>query len=382
MNTWRIPFNRVDILGSELEYVSAAVASGHLSGDGPFTARCESLLEELLDGSRVLLTTSCTRALELAALLLELGPESDVIVPSFTFSSTANAFALRGARIIFCDIRSDTFNLDETHLAGLVTRRTRAIVPVHYAGVACDLEAIEALAATRGITVVEDNAHGLFGTYKGRPLGTFGALATLSFHETKNVAAGEGGALVVNDPAFAERAEVLHEKGTDRKRFFRGQVDRYTWQDLGSSYVPSELNAAFLLAQLEQRELIQRRRGELWATYATGLSAWAEAIGARLPQVPDDCGQAFHLFSLILPSRSARDGLIDHLRANGVLADLHYVPLHQSPMGRRLGGHDGDCPVAEDVAARLLRLPLFTGLTDDEQASVIRCVCAFELTHV
>jgi dTDP-4-amino-4,6-dideoxygalactose transaminase len=382
MSDWRIPFNRVDILGAELDYVRYAIENGHLSGDGPFTAQCERLLEDLLPDARVLLTTSCTHALELAGLLLEVGPRTEIVVPSFTFTSTANAFVLHGARIVFCDIRPDTLNLDENQLASLISEHTRAVVPVHYAGVACELDSIGALATAHGFSVVEDNAHGLFGSFHDQPLGTFGSLATLSFHETKNVTAGEGGALVINDEKLLERAEVLREKGTDRKRFFRGEVDKYTWHDIGSSYIPSELNAAFLLAQLEKHELIQRRRSELWHAYEAGLRAWASATGVDLPNVPAECGQAFHLFYLILPSREARDGLIAHLRQQGILAVFHYQPLHTSPMGRRLGGREGDCPVAERLAPRLVRLPLFTGLTDDEQASVIQSVSEFHVTNV
>jgi dTDP-4-amino-4,6-dideoxygalactose transaminase len=380
VSDWRIPFNRVDILGSELEYVREAIERGHLSGDGHFTARCEALLESLLPGSRVLLTTSCTHALELAALLLDLGPGDEVIVPSYTFSSTANAFALRGARIVFSDIRSDTLNLDEALLPSLVTERTRAVVPVHYAGVACDMDAIAAITTGGEVSIVEDNAHGLFGTFNDQPLGTFGRLSTLSFHETKNVAAGEGGALVINDDALVERAEIIREKGTDRRRFFRGQVDKYTWHDIGSSFVPSELVAAFLLAQLEQRELIQRRRSELWEAYAAGLRDWASATGTMLPTIPPNCGQAYHLFYAILPTQECRDGLISHLREQGILSVFHYLPLHLSPMGQRLGGRPGDCPVSEDIANRLIRLPLFTGLKDDEQASVIEHIHDFAFT--
>jgi dTDP-4-amino-4,6-dideoxygalactose transaminase len=374
---WRIPFNRVDVLGSELDYIREAVVNGHLAGDGPFTERCEHLLEQLLVDSRVLLTTSCTHALELAALLLNLGPASEVVVPSFTFASTANAFAIRGAKIVFCDIRPDTLNLNEECLAGLVGPRTDAVVPVHYAGVACELEAIGALAHRHGFSIVEDNAHGLFGTFNGKPLGSFGRLAALSFHETKNVAAGEGGALVINDESLIERAEILREKGTDRKRFFRGQVDKYTWHDIGSSYVPSELNAAFLLGQLEKRELIQRRRCELWMRYRQGLSDWARSNRVELPTVPITSEQAFHMFYLIMPSASARDGIIEHMKVRGILAVFHYLPLHLSPMGQRLGGRTGDCPVAEDLAGRLVRLPFFTGLTSVDQLNVIQNVCEF-----
>jgi dTDP-4-amino-4,6-dideoxygalactose transaminase len=374
---WRIPFNKATLLGHELEYVEQAVANGHISGDGPFGRRCEELLEEAVGCDRALLTTSCTHALELAALLLELGPGDEVVVPSFTFASSATAFVLRGATIVFCDVRTDTLNLDESLLPGVVTERTRAIVPVHYAGVACELDPICALADERELAVVEDNAHGLFGTYRGRALGTFGTFAAQSFHETKNVTCGEGGALLVNRPEYVDRAEVLREKGTDRKRFFRGQVDKYTWVDVGSSYVLSDLAAAFLAAQLEAREEIQAARRRVWERYRDALAGWAEGRGARLPVVPEHCEQPFHMFALLLPSLEERTALIDHLRARGILAVFHYLPLHLSAMGRRFGGRPGQCPVAEAASDRLLRLPFFTGLSESEQDEVIEAIEAF-----
>jgi dTDP-4-amino-4,6-dideoxygalactose transaminase len=374
---WRIPFNKATLLGHELEYVEQAVANGHISGDGPFGRRCEELLEEAVGCDRALLTTSCTHALELAALLLELGPGDEVVVPSFTFASSATAFVLRGATIVFCDVRTDTLNLDESLLPGVVTERTRAIVPVHYAGVACELDPICALADERELAVVEDNAHGLFGTYQGRALGTFGTFAAQSFHETKNVTCGEGGALLVNRPEYVDRAEVLREKGTDRKRFFRGQVDKYTWVDVGSSYVLSDLAAAFLAAQLEAREEIQAARRRVWERYRDALAGWAEGRGARLPVVPEHCEQPFHMFALLLPSLEERTALIDHLRARGILAVFHYLPLHLSAMGRRFGGRPGQCPVAEAASDRLLRLPFFTGLSESEQDEVIEAIEAF-----
>jgi dTDP-4-amino-4,6-dideoxygalactose transaminase len=372
-----IPFNRPELAGRELNYVRDAVARGHLSGDGFYTRRCQELLSSLLGGARVLLTTSCTHALEMAALLLDLGPGDEFVVPSFTFVSTANAFVLRGARPVFADIRPDTLDLDEEQLSSLITPRTRAILPVHYAGVACRMDRILELARAAGAAVVEDNAHGLFATWQGRPLGTFGSLSTLSFHETKNVFCGEGGALVINDPDLAARAEILREKGTDRSRFFRGEIDRYTWVDVGSSYVPSDLLAAFLLAQLEAREVIQTRRCRIWERYAEELTGWAAARGARLPVVPDACWQPWHLFYLLLPSLDERQALIAHLKSRGVQAVFHYLPLHLSEMGRRFGGQPGDCPVTESVSDRLLRLPCFSGLTEDEQARVIEAVRAF-----
>ena len=372
-----IPFNRPELAGRELDYLRDAVERGHLSGDGFYTRRCQELLSEILGGARVLLTTSCTHALEMAALLLDIEPGDEVILPSFTFVSTANAFVLRGARPIFADIRPDTLNLDEEQLPSLVTPRTRAILPVHYAGVGCEMDRILEVARAAGAAVVEDNAHGLFGAWRGRPLGTFGDLATLSFHETKNVFCGEGGALVINENALAARAEVLREKGTDRSRFFRGEIDRYTWVDVGSSYVPSELLAAFLLAQLEAREQIQARRRRIWERYREGLADWASVRGARLPVIPRHCRQPWHLFYLLLPSLEERQSLIAHLKKEGIQAVFHYLPLHLSEMGRRFGGQPGDCPIAESVSDRLLRLPLFPGLTEPEQERILEAIRAF-----
>jgi dTDP-4-amino-4,6-dideoxygalactose transaminase len=375
-----IPFNRPTVPEAAYRYLRQAVENMHLSGDGPFTRRCHALLEQILAAPRVLLTTSCTHALEMAALLLDVGPGDEVIVPSFTFVSTVNAFVLRGARPVFADVRPDTLNLDERALPGLLSRRTRVVVPVHYAGVGCEMGPILRTAAAGGAAVVEDNAHGLFGTYHGRPLGSIAPLATQSFHETKNISCGEGGALVINDPAFAERAEVLREKGTNRSRFFRGQVDKYTWVDLGSSYLPSDLLAALLYAQLEARERTQARRRELWEGYFDGLADWAAESGLVLPHVPAHCEQPYHLFYLLLPSLDDRQALIAHLRAAGVCATFHYVPLHLSEMGRRYGGRPGDCPVTEAVSDRLVRLPLFSDLTGEEHARVIRAVKAFRVS--
>ena len=366
-----IPFNRPSLAGDELRYMAEAVETGHLSGDGRFTARCHALLEESLGVRKALLTTSCTHALEMTALLLNVTSGDEVIVPSYTFVSVVNAFVLRGARPVFADIRADTLNLDEARLEALITPRTRAIVPVHYAGVACEMDAIGDIAARRGVVVVEDNAHGLYGRYKGRLLGTMGALATLSFHETKNFTCGEGGALLVNDPAFLERAEILREKGTNRSRFFRGQVDKYTWVDVGSSYLPSELLAAFLLAQLEARERIQIRRQHIWRYYAEHLAEWAHSRGIRLPTVPASCDHPAHIFYIILPSLADRQALIGHLKGHGISSVFHYLPLHLSHMGRRFGGKAGDCPVTEDLSDRLLRLPFYNQLTDEDLTRIV-----------
>ncbi|HEY8504746.1 MAG TPA: dTDP-4-amino-4,6-dideoxygalactose transaminase [Gemmataceae bacterium] len=372
-----IPFNRPHVGGRTLGYVREAFERRHLSGDGPFTRRCHAFLEQALGVPKALLTTSCTHALEMAALLLDLKPGDEVVVPSFTFVSTANAFALHGARPVFADVRPDTLNLDESRLEGLLTERTRAVVVVHYAGVACEMDAILALAQRHGLAVIEDNAHGLFGRYRGRNLGTLGRLATLSFHETKNIQCGEGGALLINDPALAARAEVLREKGTDRSRMFRGEIGRYTWVDVGSSYLPAELLAAVLCAQLDEADSIQRRRREVWEGYREGLAGWAEAGGVRLPVVPEGVEQAYHMFYLVMPTPEQREGLIRHLKRHGVHAVFHYLPLHLSPMGRRFGGRPGDCPVTEWVSERLVRLPFFADLTGADQRRVIDAVRSF-----
>jgi dTDP-4-amino-4,6-dideoxygalactose transaminase len=370
----RIPFNRPCLTGNEYKYIAEAIALGHASGDGPFTRRCHELLERELAAVRVLLTTSCTHALEMAALLLDCGPGDEIIVPSFTFVSTANAFALRGSTVVFADIRPDTLNLDEKLLPSLITRRTKAIVPVHYGGVACEMDSICEIAGQHGIKVVEDNAHGLFARYKKKSTGTFGCLSTQSFHETKNLSCGEGGALVVNDANLVERALIIREKGTNRSQFFRGQVDKYTWVDIGSSYLPSDLLAAFLLAQLEAREEIQNKRRRVWNYYWANLQALTEK-DVRLPFVPAECEQAFHMFYLILPSMKCRQSLIAHLKEQGILSVFHYVPLHSSAMGIKFGARD--CPVTEDVSARLLRLPFFNDLTEAEQAEIVGSVRDF-----
>ena len=372
-----IPFNRPFATGNEVEYVRAAIATPKLSGDGPFTTECHRLLELSLGIQKALLTTSCTHALEMAALLLNIGLGDEVIVPAFTFPSALNAFVLRGTRPVFVDVRSDTLNIDEAQFERRITERTKAIFLVHYAGVGCEMDTIMAIAHRHKIAVVEDNAHGLYGRYRGRFLGTFGELATLSFHETKNFTCGEGGALLINEAQFNERAEILREKGTDRSRFFRGEVDKYTWVDVGSSYLPSDLLAAFLCAQLEHREQIQSIRRQIWETYALELAPWARANGARLPIVPPECEQSYHMFYVIMPSLESRQALISHLAGLGILAVFHYLPLHLSPMGLRFGGGKGDCPVTEDLADRLLRFPFFTGMSRSEQSQVIEAVQAF-----
>jgi dTDP-4-amino-4,6-dideoxygalactose transaminase len=370
----KIPFNRPCFAGPELTYAAQAVANGHLSGDGPFTKRCHALLEEITGSPKALLTTSCTHALEMCAVLLGIAPGDEVIVPSFTFVSTANAFALHGARPVFCDVRPDTLNLDETKLEALITPRTKAVVVVHYAGVGCEMDEILRICRRHGVPVVEDNAHGLFASWKGRPLGSFGVLATQSFHETKNVQCGEGGALLLNDPALVHRAEILREKGTNRSAFFRGQVDKYTWVDVGSSWLPSDLLAAVLCAQLEHRTTIQGKRRAVWERYHAGLADWAREQGIGVQSVPSGAEQPWHMFYLLLPDAEARQRLMDGLKARGILAVFHYQPLHLSPMGLSYGGKRGDCPVTEQAGDRLLRLPLWNDLPPSEQDRVIAAV--------
>ena len=376
-----IPFNRVSIIATEMQYVQEAFDRLHISGDGYFTKKCHEVLEKELGTPKALLTTSCTHALELAALLLDIRPNDEVILPSFTFVSTANAFVLRGAKPVFVDIRPDTLNLDDRLLESAITPATRAIVCMHYAGVGCEMDSIMKVAARHGIPVVEDNAHGLFGSYRGQALGTFGSLATQSFHETKNFSCGEGGAILVNDRALIERAEILREKGTDRSRFFRGQVDKYTWVDLGSSYLPSDILAAILYSQLEVRNEIQSKRRAIWEHYRHALAAWASSNDVMLPFIPQNCEQTFHIFYIVLRSLAMRQQMIDWLKQHQILSVFHYVPLHLSAMGRRFGGRPGQCPVTEYVSNRLLRLPLYFSLSESDQARVEDAVCRFAAAH-
>ena len=371
---WRIPFNRSSLVGDEQRYIAEAMRIGQVAGDQTFTRKCHALLERELGVPRALLTTSCTHALEMAAMLLNFSPGDEVIVPSFTFVSTANAFVLRGATPVFVDVRTDTLNLDERLLERAITPRTKAIVPVHYAGVACEMDEIMRIASARGIAVVEDNAHGIFGKYRGKMLGTFGAAASLSFHETKNITCGEGGAILINDPSLIERAEIIREKGTNRARFFRGEIDKYTWVDVGSSYLMSDVLAAFLYGQLEVWRTVQAKRRAIWERYDEALRDWAAEHGVRTPIVPAHCEQSYHMYYLLLPSQAARAALIAHLQARGILAVFHYLPLHLSEMGRRLGGKPGDCPVSEDASERLLRLPFFNEITPAEQDEVMSAV--------
>jgi dTDP-4-amino-4,6-dideoxygalactose transaminase len=357
-----IPFNRIDVQGNELEYIQQAITNMDISGDGVFTKRCNSLLESELDVTKVLLTTSCTHALEMAAILLDIQPGDEVIVPSFTFVSTVSGFVLRGAKPVFIDICPDTLNMDENQLEGLITEKTKAIIPVHYAGVSCEMEIIMNIANKYDIPVIEDNAHGLFGKYKDRYLGTFGTFATQSFHETKNFSCGEGGALLINDQNYIQRAEIIREKGTNRSKFFRGEVDKYSWVDIGSSYLPSDILAAFLYAQLEKRELIQAKRKRIWNHYFANLENWAHENGIRLPVVPEYCEQSYHMFYLIMPNPEKRTSFIQHLQKRWIHAVFHYLPLHLSKMGEKFGGKVGDCPVTEDLSNRLVRLPFYNDL--------------------
>ena len=371
MDSQTIPFNKPAYLPIESDYIQDVLEKGHLSGDGVFTKKCNALLEKLFEVPKVLITTSCTHALELSALLLDIKPGDEVIIPSFTFVSTVNAFVLRGARPVFSDIRPDTLNLDESKLESLITPKTRAIVPVHYAGVGCEMDSILDVAHRHNILVVEDNAHGLAGKYKGKKLGTFGCMASQSFHETKNISCGEGGALLINDPGYFDRAEIIREKGTNRSRFFRGLVDKYTWVDVGSSYLPSEVLAAILCAQLENVESIQKKRGEIWHRYETELTGWAEENGVRLPMIPDYCEQPYHMFYMLMSSLERRTQFINTLRDKGIMTVFHYLPLNTSDMGIKFGAKAGDCPVTEDISDRLVRLPLFYNMTENDQSRVI-----------
>jgi dTDP-4-amino-4,6-dideoxygalactose transaminase len=373
-----IPFNRPSAIGKELNYVQAAIQGGKLCGDGPFTSKCHELLEKELGVKKVLLTTSCTAALEMAALLLDIQSGDEVIIPSFTFVSAANAFVLRGATPVFADIRPDTLNLDEAKIERHLTSKTKAIAVMHYAGVGCEMNSILELAERHSIPIIEDNAHGLFAKYKGRLLGTFGCMATQSFHETKNFTCGEGGALLINDERLIARAEIIREKGTNRARFFRGQVDKYTWVDLGSSYLPSDMLAAFLYAQLEARNEIQSKREHIWRFYYEHLWEWADRCEVQLPTVPDHVQHPSHLFYMIMRTPEERDGLIGHLRRAGIQSVFHYLPLHLSVMGRSFGGKEGDCPVTERISERLIRLPFYNELSDSDLAQVVQTVRKFE----
>jgi dTDP-4-amino-4,6-dideoxygalactose transaminase len=374
----KIPFNKPFTIGAELENIAQAVREGHLSGDGPYTKRCHRWLEERLGAKRALLTHSCTAALEMAAILCDLKPGDEVIMPSFTFVSTANAFVLRGAVPVFVDVRADTLNLDEKLVAQAVTPRTRAIAPVHYAGVACEMDALMALARSRGLLVVEDAAQGMLSEYKGKKLGAIGHLGCLSFHETKNVISGEGGALLVNDERLIARAEVIREKGTNRAQFFRGEVDKYSWVDIGSSYLPSELVGAFLWAQLERAEAINAKRIGLAAAYRRGLDPLARRGALALPpREPAGVTGNGHMFYVLLRDFATRSRLIAYLKGRGIHSVFHYVPLHSSPAGRKYGRAAGPMAVTDAVSERLLRLPLYYDLTEAEVGGVVAAITEF-----
>jgi dTDP-4-amino-4,6-dideoxygalactose transaminase len=376
-----IPFNRPSLEGNELDYMRDAVESGHTAMSGKYAAQASEMVREFLGAHDVLLTTSCTDALEMSAMLLELGPGDTVIVPSFTFVSTALAFARQGAQIAFCDIEDETLGLDPAHLQSLLDDTVRAVVPVHYAGVGCDMDGVSRALEGTSVEVIEDNAHGLFGQYRGRPLGTLGRFATLSFHETKNFICGEGGALILNDAADIDRAHVLYDKGTNRRAFMLGDVDKYSWQDTGSSFGMSEVLAAFLYGQLEQRETILTKRALVFDRYTRMLEPLAEEFGLRLPVVPLDRVQAFHMFYVLMPDRAARDHALTVMRERGVHPTFHYVPLHSSPGGQKFGVHAAECPVTDDVSGRLLRLPFYNNLTAAGAERVVDALRAALQSH-
>lgn len=373
----RIPFNRPTLQGREIELMRTAVEQGHTSAEGPFSARVADLLRHETDACDVLLTTSCTAALEMSALLLDVGPEDTVVVPSFGFVTTALAFTRHGARVLFCDIEERTLGLDPDHLAEVMDESVRAVVPIHYAGVGCDIDGIgKVLEQWPRAELVEDNAHGLFGRYRDRPLGSFGRFSALSFHETKNFICGEGGALVVNRDEDVARAHVIYHKGTNRRSFLAGEVDKYTWHDVGSSFGLADVLAAYLCAQLEEREKILAKRRAAFDRYAELLAPGAEVHGYRLPNVPSDREQAYHMFYVLLPDAETRDRTLAGMRERGVHATFHYVPLHSSPGGRRVAARDAACPVTDDISARLLRLPFYTDLTEAETDAVVEAFFA------
>jgi len=367
----KIPFNKPYMTGKELWYIAQAHAKGHLAGDGEFTQNCSRWLEARTGSHKALLTHSCTGALEMAAMLAGIGPGDEVIMPSYTFVSTANAFVLRGAVPVFVDIRPDTLNIDESKIEAAITPRTKVIVPVHYAGVGCEMNTIMEIALRHHLLVIEDASQGVMASYQGRALGSIGHMGALSFHETKNIISGEGGALLINDPQMIERAEIIREKGTNRSQFFRGQVDKYTWTDMGSSYLPSELIAAFLLAQTEEADAITQRRLMIWNTYHRFLQQAEQAGLARRPIVPHGCGHNAHMYYLLLPSLERRTAFIAQLRTEGINTVFHYVPLHSAPYGLRTGRSSGDMLVTSDLSDRLVRLPLWLGL-EEYQAMVIQ----------
>jgi len=371
MSRYSIPFNRPFLAGKELYYVAQAVLSGHTAGDGQFTKKCQALMEKKFRARKILLTHSCTAALEMAAILCEVSAGDEVILPSFTFVSTANAFCLRGAKPIFVDIQQDTLNIDVTQIEDAITEQTKVVVPVHYAGIGCEMDAIMDIASRHNVYVVEDAAQGVNARYRDKYLGTIGDIGTYSFHETKNYICGEGGAIVLNNEKFIERAEIIREKGTNRSKFFRGEVDKYTWVDIGSSFLPSDILAAFLYAQLENMEQINKRRGEHFDYYYKALIPLVNDGKLRLPYVASECQSNSHLFYIILQDENTRNALMKHLKSNGILAVFHYIPLHLSQVGRSMGYVEGQFPVTESMSGRLLRLPFYHDMKQEEQAEVV-----------
>jgi dTDP-4-amino-4,6-dideoxygalactose transaminase len=371
MDEFKIPFNWPHMTGKELYYIAEAHFQGRLAGDGPFTQRCHTWVEQRTNCNKALLTHSCTAALELSALLLDLGPGDEVIMPSYTFVSTANAFVLRGAVPVFVDIREDTLNLDENLIEAAITDRTKAIVPVHYAGVGCEMDRIMAIAQKHNLKVVEDAAQGMMSKYKGKALGSIGNLGAYSFHETKNIISGEGGCLLINDPKLALRAEIIREKGTDRSQFFRGEIDKYTWQDIGSSFLPGELIAAFLWAQLEEAHRITAERLKTWQHYHEMLLPFEEQNLLRRPIIPESCQHNGHMYYILLSPTIERQPLLDKFKENGISVIFHYIPLHSSPAGQRYARAHGSLSVTDSIAERLIRLPLWVGLSIRQQQRVV-----------
>ncbi|PSJ40074.1 dTDP-4-amino-4,6-dideoxygalactose transaminase [Zobellella taiwanensis] len=373
-----IPFNKPPYTGNEQQYVIAAMQSNNMSGDGPFSKKCQTWFEQQLDAPKTLLTPSCTAALEMAAILIDIQPGDEVIMPSYTFVSTANAFALRGAKMVFVDIRPDTMNIDETKIEAAITDKTKAIVPVHYAGVGCEMDTIMAIAERHGLFVVEDAAQGMMSSYKGRALGSIGHLGAFSFHETKNyTSGGEGGLLIINDSRFKERAEIIREKGTNRSQFFRGMVDKYSWVDIGSSFLPSELQAAYLWGQLEKADEINNARLSAWQYYLNKLAPLAQAGKIQLATLPEHCQHNAHMFYLKAADLDERSQLLDHLKKNDILAVFHYVPLHSARAGLQLGYFNGEDNYTTTESERLIRLPLWFGISQAEQQQVIDAVNEF-----
>ena len=377
MSKYRIPFNKPFLAGKELYYIAQSVLSGHTAGDGTFTKKCQAFMEEKFGANKILLTHSCTAALEMSAILCEVGPGDEVILPSFTFVSTANAFYLRGAKLVFVDVQQDTLNMDVIQIEDVITDRTRAIVPVHYAGIGCEMNTIMDIAKRHNLYVIEDAAQGVNAKYNNTYLGTMGDIGTYSFHETKNFICGEGGAIVINNEKFIERAEIIREKGTNRSKFFRGEVDKYTWVDIGSSYLPSDLLAAFLYAQLENMDSINSRRGKLFECYYKELIPLVNDGKLRLPYISSECESNSHMFYIILNDEDTRNALMDHLKPRGILAVFHYLPLHLSKVGRSMGYTEGQLPVTESMSGCLLRLPFYYELKQAEQDEIVDAIKDF-----